>query len=389
MVRRTSCRILRILAMPWIVMFGLWYLMPSPETDMSEMARIHRLEKTLRTGNEVTAVHEMGSLERRRPNGISVSDCSDLIIPWRLSSPVPAASSVTNRSLFLHLDENHPINITQTFINARQFNDNKTQPHEWVPWFEDSQEIAPYCGSLDHMINMPWFHAADAKLFQNAMHNFQRTSPIVVVVPKPDVIEVWEDAPVQDAILIAKHHSEGDSQKEDVYALSPEVHSLLTRNMFQSALLARFQIPSSEDMTELVLDDIYGELPSATYPIRAALLVILAPVFSIGWFLLEWLLPKFIKIVLALAIWHLAFVVLSWALKERQTPFWVYFREHWMKFWLCYKRDRKESKKGYVWGPAGPIAAINRRNWRPAVDEESRIGLQKPHSVRLGRSRKR
>ncbi|KAJ4369721.1 hypothetical protein N0V83_005484 [Neocucurbitaria cava] len=267
------------------------------------------------------------------------------------------------------------INVTNILEDANAWNAQQVQPKgDWMPYFSGPLKAPEIpAGNDDEEINLPWFAPADKHLFHYDMHGFTASPLLRAVVPEPGVVEVWSFSVVLKAMNSLFDHVSDDGLMKGYH--KPEawqtLYRTLEKNERSSGLLAIFKLPESAKLRDIVVKELRGEFPSRTYPIRRAMLFLLGPIFSIVFFLFgllgllrDSIAPIFPYIVLGLVVYILYRV---WRYTSGSAA-----------------RATKEKKP--VWGPTGPMEVKSHSKW---FDEEKELGVQRPQTVRLGRSWKR
>jgi hypothetical protein len=352
MPRVTPCRTLKVLALPWIVMVGMWFFLPSPSVSLRQ--RDAYIQNRIASSKTVITAVNYEPFKRApgRTYSGECSECSDLLIHWRL---IKSGHSLLLASSYY---EHSPINITKILGEAAKWNAAAWEAEEkWIPYFSRPLVLEHIPGgSTDEEINLPWFQMTDQKLMHYNMHNFEASLKARAIVPEPGVLEIWRSAYVEPFL----------------YSMDPEqaAYDKLKFNKSETDYLASFQFVSDQKPTRVIVNHLAGELPSRTYTIRKALLFPLAPVYSI-------LLMPVLMIFDPLSPFFYIFVVCFSLL----VGFVCYRRIREGGLW----RRRRQNRGGRrdVWGPTGPVNRQTHRSW---FDEEKTVSLQRPDTVRLGRN---
>lgn len=369
MPRVTPCRVLRLLVLPWIVLFSLWLFLPSP--TISPHQRAAYIQNTLTSGHSLISVVDYMPF-RKDPRSVysgECSECSSLLFHWRL---VQADNNILLRlNRYTSKWDAARINITGILDDARQWNVKQHDPDrkEWTPYFSGPLKLPEIAaGNDDEEINLPWFAAADKNLFHYDMHGFT-SSPIILraISPKPGVVEIWNFAVVFE---VMKQHfkrvlEDGTPVPSNRPRAWEKLYDDLRLNERGAGLVATFRLPEAAAIKDVVVEELKGELASRTYPMRKALLFPLGPIISIPFFVVgvlsDLFAPLFPFAVLTLVIYVL----------------------YQLTRCIIGRRRRAGIEKRRVWGPTGPVEA---KHWGNGFDEEKEVGLQRPQTVRLGRS---
>ncbi|KAF1917910.1 hypothetical protein BDU57DRAFT_180891 [Ampelomyces quisqualis] len=369
MPRVTPYRCLRTILLPWIVMLGMWFFLPSPVIPPHQRGAY--IQNKLASGNTViTALDYKPFL--RHPGRVysgECSECSDILPHWRLRASGPDLLL----SMSYYYDGHSNLNLNDVLRDATQWHDRTWTGHEWKPYFSPPLGFGGVPGGdTAEEINMPWFDVTDQKLIHYNMHNFETHLNVRAVVPEPGVVEIWRNAYIEPIL-----HDTIANDEQIVY-------NELNRKKEDLDLLASFQLLDKGKGTRVLVKYLAGSLPSRTYPIRRALLVPLGPFIAVPFIvlggLLESLSSTFFYIILYFGF--LAGIVCYRKMLGRgpastpcgtmSWPFDSFFGGK------CRSRNRKKG----VWGPTGPVELG--KNWN-TFDEEKEVGLQRPKTVRLGR----
>jgi hypothetical protein len=348
-------------------MLGLFFFLPSPAISPHQR-NAYIQQKIASQSTVITAIDY--TIFRQDRHSIRTEDCyecSALLVHWRLVTH--GQVSILDMSDY---DDYGKVNIAKTLQDAVEWNNKDTTAtgNQWTPYFSDPLVIDGIpAGDVDEEISMPWFHITDQKLVHYNMHNNRVSFIAYVVVPAPEVIEVWRGAFVEREL---------NSTSEQVAYDNMMLHKLDTD------LLGSFRFVKDSSTTRMVVQHLSGDLASRTYPVRRALLVPLGPFIALPFILIaqffEFLGPMFYYFLIWLGI-LVAFVGYRRMLEGGSTssccgrvclPFHS----------LRRKQTKIRSRTGGVWGPAGPVDSNKQPNW---VDEEKEIGLQWPGMARLGR----
>ncbi|KAH7411722.1 hypothetical protein DE146DRAFT_251727 [Phaeosphaeria sp. MPI-PUGE-AT-0046c] len=356
MPRVTPCRCLKLLALPWIVMSGLWLFLPSPSIPPQQ--RDAYIERKFASGDTViTAIDYKPFL--RHPGRIysgECSECSDAFIHWRQrTSGTKLTVDVSD------FGSDATIQVTDLFkLGADWHNRN---PGQGVPYVSKSFGLNDIPGGeLGEEVAMPWFQEVDQKLIDYNMHNMRVRLSVRAIIPKPGNLEIWRNAYV-----------------EPIWFDDPlSAYERILKNKTTTDHLATFQLTSHGGSSSLAVLHLTGDLPSRTYPIRRALLFPLGPFIGIPFVVIPSLIEVFAPFSYLIIIWLGAVVGIFCYRRvieggQIDTCFGG----------LCCpgRRHKKKNKTG-VWGPTGPMDS---KNLRRSFDEERAVGLQRPQSVRLGK----
>lgn len=359
MPRLTPCRILRVLALPWLTLFALWCFLPSPLIPADQHSAY--IQRRLASGRSIVSVVDYAPYKREARYTYSgeCSECSSLIFNWRLSSsPVGIILSLDDESDAWNTAR---INLTGVLAEAADWNSHqKTSSRRkeggWTPYFSAAIKLRSIPGgSLDEEINLPWFPVADQHRFHNDMHGFTAEVALRAFIPEPGTVEFWSFYEVNRVL-------EGLQAQSKNQTVSPEMLSdALSKDPQRTGYLATFKVPSVPVIANVVVQELRGDLPSKMYPIRKALLFPLGPILPLVFILAgvasDTIAPVFPFLVVAVIIFVLWRVT---TVMKRSTA-----------------RERD------VWGPTGPVDVKSREE---EFDEEKEVGLQRPQTVRLGKS---
>lgn len=360
MPRVTPCRVLKIITLPWIVMLGLFFFLPSPIIPPHQ--RDAYVQQKLESGSTVITAIDYSPF-RKEPVDVRAEicyECSDLLLHWRFFTHGQTA----------HLDlsdqTDRAIDIATILKDASKRN-KESMPgtgDQWTPYFEYPLFLKGLpAGDADEEINMPWFHDTDQKLMHYNMHNFLVSIVAYAVVPEPDVLEIWRGAYVQHAL-----DSRSGQADQDDFNLGQVAYDNMTLHKSDSDLLASFAFKDGPFTQRVVVRHLSGSLPSRTYPIRKALLVPLGPFIALPFIIIN----EFIE-ALGAVLWYILVLLSLLAIFAGYRRLEVSRRRH----------SDTGSRTINVWGPAGPVESKKQRDW---LDEEKEIGLQRPKTMRVGRS---
>jgi hypothetical protein len=370
MPRATPCRVLKVLALPWIVMIGMWVCLPSPVVPLQQR-EAYIQSKIAASKTVITALdYEPFKKHPDRTYSGECSECSDLLIHWRL---VKSGHSLLLASSYY---ENSNVNITKVLHEADKRNAEERKVNEkWVPYYSEplTMDGVP-AGSTNEEINLPWFQMTDQKLMHYNMHNFEVSITARAIVPIPGTLEIWRSAYVESFL--------NDRSSTD---LEQATYDKIRVNKSESDLLASFQFVSDRLPPRVIVNHLAGELPSRTYTIRKALLFPLAPVYSILFMPVMMLFdpqsPFFYVLVVCLSL--IVGPVCYRRIRQGGTISSYYGGLCWpIRFIRRRQRKNRSANRG-VWGPSGPVDKRTHRSW---FDEEKMVGLQPPATVRLGRN---
>jgi hypothetical protein len=365
MPRVTPCRVLKVLSLPWIVMIGMWFFLPSPAVPSYQ--REAYIQNRFASGKTVIMALEYTPF-LRHPGRIysgECSECSDVLVHWRL---IKSGDSSFLSSGFY---EDRTIDMTKILRDAVEYNTQKQNDQNWAPYFSDPLSMNVPGGDLDEEINMPWFQVTDQKLIHYNMHNFETSIAIRAVVPEPGVLEIWRNAYVEPFL-------DATSQEQAKY-------DTMRLNVSETDYLASFQFGKDPRTSRVIVKHLAGELPSRTYPIRRALLVPLGPFIAIPFILIQPLFDLISPYFNFIVVWFGLLVGLVSYRRMRQSGSIssLFGGLCWPLQFIRRRQRKNRAGRGDVWGPSGPVDTKTHRNW---FDEERLVGLQRPDTARLGRN---
>ncbi|KAH7089604.1 hypothetical protein FB567DRAFT_306014 [Paraphoma chrysanthemicola] len=373
MPRISPCKILKILTLPWIVMLGLFFFLPSPVVPPHQ--RDEYIKRKLKSGSTlITSIDYMPF--RRAPNLVFPEvcpGCTNLLIHWRL---LVSGSDVLLCTAYY--DEYLGVNLTRHARDAINWNKGHLSGsgERWTPFFSKPLRFEGIPGgSVDEEINMPWFTPVDQQLIQYNMHNAHTSFAAHAVMPRPSIVEIWEYESVRSAFEKKEHDQETSEDKASQNMLQWQVYDDMIVHAQETELLAVFRILADSEGATVVAEYVAGDLPSRTYPIRRALLVPLGPFIAIPFVLVAALFSMITPLVVVVFAWF-GFLVVLVAVRRMLdgAPASSYcdglwWPMHWLRKW---RRNRNSQKKD-VWGPAGPVKLKTHKKW---FDEEEAHGAQ-------------
>ncbi|KAH4198805.1 hypothetical protein HBI26_079250 [Parastagonospora nodorum] len=342
-------------------MLGLFFFLPSPTIPPHQ--RDAYVQQKLESGSTVITAIDY-SLFRNDPVDIRAEvcyECSDLLLHWRFFTYGQTAH------LALSDQTDRTFDIAKILKDAFKWNKEgmSSTGDQSTPYFEFPLVLkALPAGDADEEISMPWFHTTDQKLMHYNMHNFLVSIVAYAVVPEPDVLEIWRGAFVQHAL------DSRSGQVDDQYNsnLGQVAYDNMTLHKSDTELLASFAFKDGPFAQRVVVRHLSGSLPSRTYPIRRALLVPLGPFIAIPFIIVN----EFIEALGPILSYTLVLVSLLAALAG--------YRKFRISRW---RQSDSRSRSMNIWGPTGPVEPTKQRDW---LNEEKDIGLQRPKTMRVGRS---
>ncbi|KAF1952989.1 hypothetical protein CC80DRAFT_596139 [Byssothecium circinans] len=424
MPRITPCRVLKVLLLPWIVMFGLWFFMPSFPIAPSD--RNTYIQNALSAGQPIITAHGGDrSWEEDGMYHLSQADYGDgthLGVRWQLATSKKGDGEVET-----------DLQLSQTLLHLSQIS-SKASLHysgnvtveekgEKTPYFTHTVRATVYKGETAHPYVMPWFVNADKVLFSYEFHGMTAQFDFTIIIPEPGVVQLWQRHVVAPVLkrLREKHgfvNYEGVNQ--EVSDTNPELvkakmvwwetFDYLRRNhRTDGGLIAEFKDVNGaetgkfKDMAKVKVDIPVGDLTSRTFPIRRALIFPLGPTPMIISYALYsiyllgvcvfWpygLFASEIYVLFVLGRWLRAGRpgFLEWSMNDGLTRFWF------SCCGCCIRLGgrRRARKIRRVWGPAGPL--LDSEKLMGELDDVERggkldtmaggIGLQRPVSAKLG-----
>ena len=382
MPRLSPCRVLRILAFPWIFMFALWCFLPSP--TVSDGQRVAYIQNALSSGRTVITMLEYPSFKRQvgRTYGGECGECDTILPHWRLEA--------VKNDILLHLNNEDwykaDINITGTLKDAQlEFSrTSHVSEGKWVPYFSKEIKLPNIPGgSPDEEINLPWFAGVDQNLFHHDMHGMDASITLHAVVPTPGVVEIWKSSAVELAAGNVPTEHDRYVAIDGLAGIKMYKVLLQRQNLDRLAVL---KVPEPAKVKTIVVEELEGDLPSMTYPIRKFLLFPLGPIIIFPFLLFQlvygFVYPVWPAIYVLFAVYTP--IVFYYWIKSGRPQIWSWLTTFWMTRWLfaCGRRRNARAKNRDVWGPAGPVGVNSTRG---SFDEEKVVGLQRPQTVRLGR----
>lgn len=362
MPRITPWRILKLFAFVWLIMIWLWLLLPSP--PIPHLERGAHIQRTLGSGKPLITVHDwdryFNANDTKGDDYSFLRQGTALIIEWRLASS-------KNQEFMLRIDD-RKIDISSLLAQAEEMNqDAEADKIEWTPYFSEPLQFdsVPVGDAEPAVLCFSWFYKSDKHLITHKFHGTTGGMVLRLVVTEPGVVEVWKDAGMAellDSLTLAKMRAENlveltIQQKKELFARVKGVKDSLS----STSMLARFEDTDRKSLQAIVVRDMAGDIPSPSYPIRRALLVLLGPTliaFSFGLFYIylffAFLLPLAPTLLLLSLLIGLAIsgtTLLCW-LRDRRPPFREWTRTFWLTRWV--HRDPKRKEKS-IWGPAGPV----------------------------------
>ena len=319
MPRITILRVITFVFLAWLCMIGAWFFLPSPQVPRA--LRSHHIQETLRSGQVITTVLDWAK---------QTDECAAYAIDWQL---VPD-----------YHNDYASLTVGSAKINLTSLALEYSPPQ---PYISTKMTAEVRSGDLDHIINMPWFDYADANLFHHQMHGFPGYLDIRIIMINAKEVQIWKDSPSWDAHDVDSQLAHLDDDRRATGLLA-------TFSKIQTFKGARGSI------SNIVVSELKGRLPSKTYETRAAMLDILAPTLMVVLFLFEalvapalWYCLIFIGPVVAL---YTAIIALCWCTYGHST-FSAWTRTSSLtKFWYSEKSRKVKSDLG-IWGSSGPMMA--------------------------------
>ena len=148
----------------------------------------------------------------------------------------------------------------------------------------------------------------------------------------------------------------------------------------ETDFLASFHLVESWENTLVVMEHLAGELPSRTYTIRRALLVLLGPFLAIPFIMASQLYEFMSPFAWFVVVWLCLIVAVVVYPKMLESGNWPSFSRLCWSLWIFRRRRNQQSARKQVWGPTGPVDVAKDVS---LFDEESEMGLQRPDTVRL------
>jgi hypothetical protein len=344
-------------------MIGMWFFLPSPTILLDEQKDY--IQDRIASGKTVITAVNYAALQRDADptNSFICYECSDVLFHWRVVKSGPNYSLRVSDS-----DEYNTIDLTGLLRNATELNVGNQEldrDRDIKPRIYYSAPIVLHgipAGDTDEEINMPWFQPTDKKLIHYNMHNNRVAVTVVAVVPEPHLVHIYRAAYIEQSLL---------------------PYTEIMSYGLETDYLASFGIRDGKN--PVIVGHVAGGLPSQTYPIRRALLVPLGPFIAIP-FVLFTELSEFLAPFLGFIIFGLVLLV-GYVIYRRILqggPISSLFGGLCWPIQFMRRRQRKNrNRQGHVWGPTGPV---DMKKSLGRIDEEKEIGLQRPETVRLGRS---
>jgi hypothetical protein len=260
MPRVTPLRVLRLLVTPWLVLLGIWLFMPSPTTPLS--GRQARISSTLTSSRTLTTVIPYDDSFRSNGKG-GIEEGSSVVVRWYLSY------SHKEKGFILRIGDSDDINLSHDLARSN-IRTNLTESKRFRPFMSKPYAIRVGAGDTEHPYNMPWFTYADKIMNYEEFHGFHAEIMLTTVVHTPGVIEVWKSGVVDTALKSGS-----------------TVHQL--RDSYREGMLASFELPPPDHdvrVTSIKVNDVKGDFPSWTYPIRKIIIFPLAPMVGVVSFIL-------------------------------------------------------------------------------------------------------
>jgi hypothetical protein len=364
MPRLTPCRLLKLLTLPWIVMIGMWFFLPSPTPLLDKQADY--IQDRIASGRTVITAVNYAALRRDAgpTNSFICYECSDVLFHWRVVKSGPNYSLRVSDS-----DEYSTIDLTDLLRNATELNvgnkdldadgDLKPRIYYSAPIVLDGIPA----GDTDEEINMPWFQPTDKKLIHYNMHNNRVSVIVVAVVPEPGLVHIHRAAYVEQSL---------SSPYAEIMAYGLETD-----------YLASFGF--RDDQETIVVGHLSGSLSSWTYPIRRALLIPLGPFIAIPFILfaeLSEVISPFLYLVVVCLVLLVGFVSYRRMLRGGSISS-LFGGLCWPIQFMRRRQRKNNNRQAHVWGPTGPV---DMKKSLHRIDEEKEIDLQRPETVRLGKS---
>lgn len=394
-------RIFKFIFLSWLCLIGLWIFLPSftiPEDNYLPSGQYSRyIHRKLTAGSPLHTIFRWdpsfsadsvtffppGYLfpgSPRQPKHVSgpPDECPALLIDWRLvSSPAhdPAVMLEMGRDFRVKLD------LTDAVAKLNVSNDeNDNDSGNGLPniYLSDQITVQVDVGSEDHIINLPWFHWADAALFHNHMHGMTHNVDLRLVALRHQeveatdtiIVEIWKAAPVieweqkkreqahrKNQFMYLPNEGDGvggDDSNDIVDIFKSASH----RSKGVLASFSNIPSPSSPaqshkttiDLSQIHVSNLHADLPSKTYAIRSLILIPLAPTVNVVWLVFYLLIFLVGSEVLTLLSWYCITVLICW-------------------LWYCvrYRRQHKGSpgdqEKGYMTGDMGEIKRMTFIEW--------------------------
>lgn len=452
----TLSRILKLLIYSYLSLIGLWAFLPS--VRISSDYTNQYISETLRSGQLLHTVYpwdksfEAASVtiepanalfpgskrQWTRVRGMPSSDVTHVLADWKFIPQTAAAGgglvlgvgrdlrtqlNLTNAALKVRdgMSRNEAVEISDLLIFFPE-DDGRDE----TVYISDGVTVQVDAGGRDHIINLPWFTTPDAAWFHNQMHGFTYDMDIRLVARQlaadrnSIVVEIWKSAPVTEWLRLRyeREQLEEDPSFGPVTPAKDGKNVKFVENIFRSeehyskGLLASFVDESRRphlshsSVWDVRMTFRNADLTSRTYWIRSALLVVLAPILIVTFFLIENLID-FLSVlicteILSLMVCYCVVVLVSWIIynirhrnsarlniaddkegESRKMGFLEWSSKFWLTRWLysclayccssscccccCsyranrrrYRNDEKRGRKRIViWGPSGPVYEV-------------------------------
>lgn len=442
----TLSRTLKLLFYSYFSLIGLWAFLPSFRISSDYINQY--ISDTLRAGQLVHTVYpwdksfEAASVtiepanalypgsqrQWARVKGMPSSDCTHVLADWQFIVENDALVLGVGHDLRTRLNLTDAAEKVRLNGMGRNLSDDGIKADDLVIFFseDDGNDETVYisdtitvqvdAGGRDHIINLPWFTTPDAAWFHNQMHGFTYDMDIRLIARQLSangnsiVVEIWKSAPVTEWLRL-RYEKEQLALDPNFGPVTPSKdggNAKFAENIFRSVehyskgLMASFvdEEPrphiSYSSAWDIKMTFRNAELTSRTYWIRTALLVVLAPILMVTFFLLENLVD-FLSVlicteILSLAACYCSAVLVSWAIynirhrnsvrlnaadrkegESRKMGFLEWSSKFWLTRWLyswiscccccCgyrakrrgYWGDEKKGKRIVIWGPSGPV----------------------------------
>lgn len=448
----TLAGILKLLLYSYLSLIGLWAFLPSVRISSDYTNKY--ISDTLKAGQLLHAVYpwdksfEVASVSIEPPDalypgskrqwarvrGMPSSDVTHVLADWKLATEDNALLLGVGRDLRTRLNlTDAALKVRLNGMMVRKLNDDTIKLDDDLVIFfseDDGKDETVYisdgiavqvdAGGRDHIINLPWFTTPDAAWFHNQMHGFTYYMDIRLVARQLTandnsiVVEIWKSAPVTEWLRL--RYEKGQLEKDPNFGpVTPSRDGKpvkFVENIFRSeehyskGLLASFVDESRRShlshssVWDVKMTFRNAEVTSRTYWIRSALLVVLAPILMVTFFVFENLFD-FLSVlicteILSLLVCYCVAVLVSWIIynirhrnsarlntadrkegESRKMGFLEWSSKFWLTRWLyssiayCYccccccgyrvkrrgyRSDEKRGKKRIViWGPSGPV----------------------------------
>lgn len=142
----------------------------------------------------------------------------------------------------------------------------------------------------DEHISREWFNEVDRHLIQYTFLQRATEVDIRAVVPKPGVVEFWRGGALDGAFTKISDGWADALNKDNIFEdhhRTPGIYEQMRLGQSDIDLVASFEVPNNADIKDIIVQEMNGDLPSRTWPLRQILIssfprYIVGPIMTIN-----------------------------------------------------------------------------------------------------------